>query len=413
MKKFVSKKYNPGYDLFSTIDNSKSPTLVIDYIRGMLNFSKVRNSDTWRGLIATPPGSLLETVLDAFRSETNIPLEIPFFVIMHLISAKLLKRNISMLLGENQIIKPDLWTVVLAPSGASKTFSASQLSKATKVKADFPNATTAAKFVEELKKNNNSFWLRDEFGQFLKSLTQEYNTEMKDYLLRLYDGEKIDRITKKETIEIENPALTILGMTVYDTFSKIITMEDMTDGFAQRFNYVISTPDPNRKFEDFAIYKLDSWMKPIRRKWNAVIKNAKKDSQYIITDDAESAFKTSFRLLFSENIGQLPESFHRRVMFRSFRYALIYHLLLKKDTNLIDEEDIGWSARLASLHIKDGIKLLDKFNLTDLNEKIDKIIALDVNMKKQGKTLRARDVCQKIWGIKTANEARALMSVAL
>ena len=87
--------------------------------------------------------------------------------------------------------------------------------------------------------------------------TQTYAEEMREYLLRVHDGKPLARRTAKGTIEVEEPSLVILGTTVYDTFTKIVSAESMLGGFMQRFGIVIGDADPNRLPDRFPIYRTE------------------------------------------------------------------------------------------------------------------------------------------------------------
>jgi len=53
-------------------------------ITAMLN--KKISPDIWRGMMAVPPSSVLQSVLAIFHQQTDIPLELPFFTMLHFIS---------------------------------------------------------------------------------------------------------------------------------------------------------------------------------------------------------------------------------------------------------------------------------------------------------------------------------------
>ncbi len=314
---------------------------VRDEVRGMLQVMKALDNkgQTWRGLLAVPPGSLLSTVVSAFEKQTDIPLEIPFFVTLHLLSAELMKRDITVNF-QGQRIRPDLWTVILAESGAGKTFTTNRLMDMTGAEDTFPDPATAARFIEELQAHNKSLWVRDEFGQFLRTLeTQTYAQEMKDMLLRIYDGKEVARRTQKYEVVVKDPALSILGLTVYSTFLDIITPESLLDGFAQRFSYVIAQKDPQRPMRKFPWYNFQAWEQTIREEWDKVTSLLPNDrAEYHVTESGLNGFNESFDMLVHD---RLPDSFYRRIMTRGICYALIYHLLLHKVTLELDHEDMG------------------------------------------------------------------------
>jgi len=153
--------------------------------------------------------------------------------------------------------------------------------------------------------------LRDEFAQFLKSVeNQPHFMEMKDYLLRLYDGEEISRSTLKNETIIENPA-----------------------------------------------------------------------------------------------------SFFRRIMFRGIRYSLIYHILLGKTSERIDEVDMGWAGRICALHVRDACELLeghDKSELQNLLNNAEKVIQ---RLEEKGEAISPRNLVRNMAKIKNTQEAKAILQI--
>ncbi|WP_170382199.1 hypothetical protein [Ruegeria atlantica] len=47
-------------------------------VRMMLSF---KGEKTWKGLQVVPPGSIADEVVDIFKSESDIPLELPLMII--------------------------------------------------------------------------------------------------------------------------------------------------------------------------------------------------------------------------------------------------------------------------------------------------------------------------------------------
>lgn len=403
------KKKPKQLGLFDVISNGteQQRNTAIDTIKAMILLKSAPGE--WRGLVATPPGSFIEKILEIFNEKTNIPLEIPFFTSLHYLSAYLLQNDVCINV-KNQILKPDIWTVVLAQSGAGKTFASSTIGKYIGEEASFPDSASSAKFIENLSKHNKSFFLRDEFGQFLKNIeTQPHMAEMKDILLRLYDNKKIERNTKKEEITIEDPALVILGVSVLDTFLSQIGIESLVDGFSQRFNYVIAEPDPSRKMEDFAFYDVfdEITTNTVRTEWEK-LKNNIKHQEYKVSDNALGAFISSFKLL--SNI-QLPEAFYRRIMFKGMKYALLYHILLGKTIDIIDSEDMAWAGRLCAIHLKDSAKLLQGHDKTDIQNLIELTEKACERLKEKGEEINPRNLIRSVNRIKTVTEAKALLSI--
>ncbi len=391
---------------------------VRDNVRAMLTV--VEAKDSWRGLVATPPGSLLDRIVRAFHQATDIPLEIPFFVPLHILSAELLRRGVTIEFADERI-RPDLWTIILAESGAGKTLTTNKLHDIMEVDKSlmFPEGaeTTTARFIMELAEHNNSLWVCDEILQFLKGInTQTYLAEMKGLLLKVYDGKSVSRKTKKDEVTVEHPSLTILGLNVYKTFAREMDAASLVDGFAQRFSYVIGREDPERPGAKYPLYDFRPYRASIKSAWDDVVKAMPEEGTvYTVDESGMEAFQISFELLMPSPNANIPMSFYRRIMFRGVRYALLYHLLLKKEGLAIDHQDMAWAGRLMGLHIKDAGALLfdtgdgavSKFFAT-----LQKAEALrDKIAHEEGRPITARDLVMNIWGIENAAQARGILSM--
>lgn len=363
----------------------------------------------WKGLVATPPSSFLEKIIHVFYTKTDIPLEIPFFTALSHLSAYLLKEDVVINLNGQKIL-PDIWTIVLASSGSGKSFASGAISKYINADSYFPDSSSSAMFVQNLLNNNKGFLFRDEFGQFLKSIdNQPHMAEMKDLLLKVYDNATIERNTKKEQFKIENAALVILGVTVLETFISQIGVEALLDGFAQRFQLVIAEKDPSRKMEDFALYDVftDEIKNSINSEWE-ILKQSVKHKEYNISKEAINGFKTSFKL---QSTLDIPESFYRRIMFKGIKYALLYHILLKKTDDVIDSEDMGYAGRLCAVHLADAAKLLDGTDKTEIQLTLRSVETAVKEMEENGIEVNARNLIRKVNRIKTASEAKVFLSM--
>lgn len=377
-------------------------------IRLMLSTGVQRGQ--WRGMLAVPPSGLAALVIGEFRQKTNIPLEIPFFTLLSVISGIMLKRGCVLETKSMGEIKPDIWTVILASSGAGKTYSQKQITGSVDLSdVEFNgNVASAAAFVESLDLRPRGLWIRDEFAQFLKAIESGEGPlgEMKDYMLRLYDNSKIERITKKDEISVDEPALTILGLTVAETFGKYVSAESMLDGFAQRFSYVKADPDPDRNFKDYPLWTVNS--KLFTDAWDKVL-SCMRDRYYVDENIIVPAFSESFNSLFNDKI---PESFFRRIIWRSTKYAMIYHALRADESEFLTVEDFGWAARVISLHVQDTIWLIGEHSIGDLEKVIvstEKAIAR--LRQKHGRAPTLREIVQSVSAIKTVSQARQVVEL--
>lgn len=369
-------------------------------------------NDNWRGYATIPSGSILETVVDVFRAKTDIPLEVPLFTVLAIISAILLKRRVRIdALGST--VSPATMTVLLAPSGSGKSFTwQNTVGPVANEVVLFPEPASSAAFVELLHRYTNGIWIRDEFGQFIRALQdQKHMAEMKDYLLRVYDGTTIERTTKKDgAITVHDPALAILGFTVHETFRSLVPAESLVDGFAQRFQFVIAEPDPERPMEKFPIYDFSKARGAIADAWKRVLETPIHDV-YKLGEGAVEAYKEAFRAI-REDHREIAGSFFRRSMFNAIRYGLLYHVVLGKTSSVLDADDLAWAAKLVMLHISDARRLLDEFGLGELERLIRKVEAIVADCAARGERVTPRTIIRRVSAVRTAQQAATLLAIS-
>jgi Protein of unknown function (DUF3987) len=389
---------------------SAGSQLARSQLRAMLLARKMRQ-EVWSGVAYCPAGSFLETAIAAFQHGTDIPLELPFFAATSMVSAHLLD-NGAVIDLRGQVFRPALWTILLAPSGAGKTFTTSRLLQLTGAGLRaFPDPASAARFVEDLQQHNHAFWMRDEIGQFLRNVEQQTHLqEMRDYLLRLYDGTTISRNIKGHSISVPDPALCVLGMTVDETWGECVPAAAMLDGFAQRFNFALARPRPKEEMKP--LYDLSHWTARLREQWQA-IEQVPVQPVYAVGGAAVAAYEEAFVRLRAEAGDRLPASYLRRALFSIFRYALVYHLVELKTGPELDARDIGWAARVVRHHLIDTASILDAYGMSDLARKIDRVEELLTKARRIGEPLTAREVARRVHGVVHAQEARALLELAL
>ena len=410
------KEERRALPLIEFLDNLPPGTNFMENLKDILRLKGEK--DAWKGLMATPPGSLLETVIGAFQRRTDIPLEIPFFTTLSYVSAYLLNQGIQIEIG-GRLLPPTLWTVILAPSGAGKTFASSTIKEAiqrtsgledTPSFRSFTTPASAAKFVQELSETNNSLWIKDEFGQYLRSIDQQpHMAEIKEILLDTYGHSTVTRSTKKEQYVIERPALSILGLTVDSTFRDQVGIESMVDGFGQRFNYVNAPSDPQRRMEDFPLYEMGHEIPIISEAWKR-LGNVALNPCYKMGPNGMEAFKHSFYLLRKDN-EDLDASFFRRAMFTAVRYGLIYHILLGKETDEIDAEDMAWAGRLVAMHMQETRVILSDYGMSELENLVLRAEELREKALGQGVEFTPRYFVQRERKVKTVRIAKEVMSL--
>lgn len=382
-----------------------------DRVRIFLAFNK--NNQHAVALQLAPPASALDKMLQAFKEHTDIPLQIPLASFFSLLSTHLMSQSVRLEVRGAEM-PLDIWTVVLADSGAGKTFAFNMVADAAKkvlgVEPKFSEVASAAAYAQQLEENNNTLWFCDEFAQVLAQI-ENINSPMgqcKEYLLKTYDGKLIERITKANEIRIENPCLSVLGLNTVESFLNKVSEESFTDGFSQRFSYLLAKSDADRSPRDFAWYDMKAIRPELEQAWRE-IGSVVIHSQYSVSEKAFRAYEIAYQTMFGAH-GIAP-SFYRRLTFKSWKYALMYHILLGKDGSELDEMDVAWGMRMTQQHMVDLAQILGQYNYSKLAKTIDKVVCLREKFRAQGKRFGARELAQNCRDVKSAAEAKSLLAL--
>lgn len=374
-------------------------------------YSRGKGSTDWDRIMAlTPPNSTLNVVLEAMRKGTDFPHQIAFFGVLHYLAGILLTKEIHIdYFGQK--IYPDIWSIVLAPSGSGKStvekFISNVFEELNVDLAKVEDFATAKAFLQSLAKTPKGLLVKDEFAQLLNGMEkQTYLAELKDYFLKTYDNADISRTTGSDKedigpIQVHEPAISVYGSTVDSTISKYITTEMLLDGFAQRFNFIFCDTRTDKK----AFLKHNTYKNEIVESFKETI-NGIEHSVYKLSPKAEKKYEELFFTNLKTFDG-INYSFFRRTSFKTIKYALLYHILLQKPSEFIDEEDIIWADRITFTHFCDIRKLLNMYDEQEAFNLIDKAIDLKQRLEGKGKVFSAREITQYIKGTKIA-EAKIL-----
>jgi hypothetical protein len=107
----------------------------------------------------------------------------------------------------------------------------------------------------------------------------------------------------------------------------------------------------------------------------------------------------------------VPGSFYRRALFRAFKYATLYNIILGKTPDQIDAEAGGWGARLCQLHLQDMGKVIDDRGMDQTAKAVNQACALKAKSEAAGKPFGAREIQQCIRSITTAAEASHVLGM--
>jgi hypothetical protein len=364
--------------------------------------AKRKEEAQWRGKIAIPPASLLEKIINEFEAKTEIPLEIPFFTFLHYLAAHLVVQDTVLNFYDDKI-RMNFWTVVLATSGEGKSYVHKKLRDSL---GDIPEIdgtaqVSSAAFIQELKRHDGKgLWLRDEMLQWIRAIEMPGpQADMKDIMLRAYDGQTIARESKTGgRIEVI-PRFSFLGFNVLETFVDGINPESMIDGFAQRFSYVVAKEDPKRQMKDFPWWKVDS------SGWEAIWKGLVTNicTEFVSSEASSAAFETCFQEFINVDI---PKSFYRRLMMMAHKYAVLYHVIRGEGSNPnITAEDYGWAARIIGMHMSDLGLILSKTQFGDLEKILQSCERVVADLKKKGMPITPRVLLQRVKALKNAGTA--------
>lgn len=404
-KKIADPRQMP---LFEIMEKSDQKDEVYARVKALLN---VKREGVWRGLLATPPGSFIEDVVREFEKKTDIPLEIPFFISFHALAGYLLRQEIKLQVGHN-IIEPDIWTVVAGKSGSGKSFASSTITKAIPnyredVELSMTGIASGAKFIEALSHQSRGNWTRDEYVEFYKKLERDSSyAEVKDYMLRLYSHDVLERETKKEgKIVVENAGVAMLGLCVLESLLNYVSDDDLINGFAQRYNYVIAERDPNRPGENYPIYQINTAM--WGSKWEQMKKSIKHKT-YKATEDGIYAFEACFGMFFKGS--SVDESFMRRILWKAHSYALLYHIMTGDgEKEEVGEKAYSWSARAIYMHVADSAEILSRGSMGEFARKVQQTKDFIKRRRQEGKKTALRDIVMGVKAIKNTAEAKAIL----
>lgn len=354
-----------------------------------------------------PPNSILHDIDVMVFAGTNFPRELPFFNVLHYVSAMLLQNGTIIEPPshmEARSIYPDLWSVALAESGSGKSATQSVIAE---IMGDtvrtLPDPSSSAMYVELLSKHNGALWARDEFGQFLAKLGVAPWADGKDYLLRTCDHSTIEYNTKTAgCVTIEKAKLTLFGASVPGTFRSQLSLASLTDGFAQRLTYIFATPD-GRKRPPLPTFPGRA---EITTRWAKIRSQMRIHSVYRVDDVAWNAYVQAFDMIMERSGSEsIPESFSGRLVVLAFKYAAIFHVLLGKTDDVLHAEDMIYAARVVALNLRDLRKLLDLYEVTafgSIAEKAKEKVLANAKKKKQ---TAARDLQQGVRGFDSIEQA--------
>lgn len=93
----------------------------------------------------------------------------------------------------------------------------------------------------------SSLFYRDEItGLFQAMLSKDYMSDMPEHLTKLYDGDMVKRLLRKEEITVKEPVFLILCGGIKTKVQLMLSEEHIASGFIPRFIFITAEPDISR-----------------------------------------------------------------------------------------------------------------------------------------------------------------------
>ena len=393
----------------------------VSYMSALHYANNKNKNSTWSGIKLVPAGTLIDDIISEFEIGTSLPLDIPFNLFFGILSGYLCKKNIKIKIPNSrnpekfQEMFSDFWIIVLAKSCSGKTWTFNAfrdgfLSEIDDIVFEV-NSSGSAAFLQELQKHNKGLWVRDEVLQFFQQIENPNSRlgEVKDYMLRLYDNATLERITKQDNIVVKNPAIALIGTNTPETFTSKMTTESLTDGFSQRFSYILAEQEDEKSprfWKNVAQWSVNpaGWAE----KWKIMTANIQ--DEYIVSTAGLESYSKLFKE-YSTN-AQVDESFFRRVYWKIHKFALLYHLLnFQAEDKYLQKIDYSWAARLIERQLSDAYKIVNMASQGRLGKIIDNSEKVIKRLIENGKVPTPRDLISLVRDIKTTAEAENILKM--
>lgn len=328
----------------------------------------------------------LSMLFHRFYKNTDIPLGIPVFSFYSYLSAFCLLNRATMKVPKTRKnTELDTWIMLLAPSGASKSLSNDLIGNLIPVDLDGnkviePNIAKPNGPVGMIKQLANipekrGFWIEDEAAQMFKGIEQVVGpmSEMRDYLLKLKEGQKIERLTSKEHIEIKDFRMTQLFINTIDSMANTLTDQSMHDGLFRRYQVAIATKDEERPIEEHALYNLSNVIDDtVEDAFNTLFSQNIYENNYTFEDGCEEVYSVCFKHFWLKQYKKFmsnDESKYRTYMMESWKYAVFNHILHKRAGTVISCEDLQYGLKV-SMYLLNSLQHFVKFRAKTLELKL-------------------------------------------
>lgn len=348
--------------------NKRYDSITENFINSIMFSNKPDDNNEILGLIDSPffdkaNNDPLSMIYHKFWKSTDIPMALPVFGFLSFISAFCVFSKAMHHVPFDGIKPLNTWVMALAPSGANKTMSFKLLEKLMPtlngekiVKRNFTKPDGPKAFVQQLadNKDNTFFWFEDEASQFFKQVEQIGTplSQVKEYLLKIKDGDKIDRLNAKEHISAEHTVMTQFFINTIDSMVKSITEDSMNDGLIRRYQIVVSENDSAKNFTDFALYRLDNILLDTNLE-NSLIKLFSRgidDTVFTYSDECVKLYENCFQLFWEKqfiNFMAKNSMMYRTYMMEAWKYAVFHHIIHGVEGTVVSGISLQWGLKVS------------------------------------------------------------------
>ena len=268
--------------------------------------------------------------------------------------------------GENSV-KPNLWALIFAPSGAGKSKMMRYLIRRLELEMGgsqamsyLPQPDSAAAVRDNMLAAQApllAFW--DEVGRLYGDAQgkSSNNTGLRKVMLQAHDGVVSRSLAGGKNAQ-SNICLSLIGVTVTETMNDDFMPADWKSGLLARHNMVAAAPvlRPTDPLEYGRRLRVSTVLKKLHKsgvvnQWASDLVGYKLHDHYTITEEAEAYGDRRIGLLV-QALGT-NDSFALRYMYTGYKLALILHVLYRRAGSVIDKEDMANAFDIIEVSLRD------------------------------------------------------------
>lgn len=264
---------------------------------------------------------------------------------------------------------PNLWLMILASSGSSKSQQVALLNTLlpnSELHPSFSQPASPASLIEQFNQSSTQFWVEDEAAKYLRRIENPADplAPIKGSLLKVKGSEPITYHTKSGgAVNIDHPKMSAVWINTIEGMTNTISQESMVDGFFSRIGLVLSEKTqvlertieqnhPNH-LQDLTCIEESGLRADLAKLFEQDIKGKEYtfEGEGVVDtfERGATTLKGNFGWMLGEH-NQFQPFFNRTIM-ESFKYAVFHHQMQGKEGTEIDTYDMEFGLRVAKFHL--------------------------------------------------------------